>query len=59
MEELPWAKRVLARAHPENATSIRLMQKLGMKPLEDEYFRMPQLGGELTRLVKFGVEKKG
>jgi ribosomal-protein-alanine N-acetyltransferase len=51
---LDWVKRVEARAHPENETSIRLMRGLGMRELEGA---MPQLGGELVRMVKYGVVK--
>lgn len=57
LEELPWAKRVEVRAHPENATSIRLAEKLGFKPMEDSYFNMPQLQGARTRLLQFGMDK--
>jgi ribosomal-protein-alanine N-acetyltransferase len=57
MEDLPWVRRVEARAHPDNASSIRLMLKLGMYPLGDVYCKMPQLNNAVTRLVHFGIEK--
>ena len=58
MEELPWVKRVEARAHPENATSIRLMKKLGMTELEGGEFPMPQLGGQKVWLVRYGISRE-
>ncbi len=57
LEELNWARRVDCRVHPDNASSIRLMRKLGLEPLEDTYFNMPQLNGAKTRLLRFGIEK--
>ena len=57
MTQLPWARRVEVRVHPDNETSIRLAGKLGFRPLEDSYFNMPQLQGARTRLLRFGVEK--
>ena len=57
MTQLPWARRIEVRAHPDNATSIRLAQKLGYRPMEDCFFNMPQLHGAKTRLLRFGLEK--